>query len=177
MAYSSNKESKRFSRECIYRALLELLGEKEYEKITLTEIAERAGLSRNAVYRNFEYKDNIIDDYLFELTENRINEASETLTTKEDILSLFQFLYNSKDIIYPIYKAGLVTSLYKVFIKSKDLYMKNKDRKADYMNSYFLGGLFAVYLNWMEKDFVETPEEMTDMAVSLLKEYGLLDRK
>lgn len=177
MAYSSNKESKRFSRECIYRALIELLGEKEYEKITLTEIAERAGLSRNAVYRNFEYKDNIIDDYLFELTENRINEASSTLTTKEDILSMFQFLYDSKDIIYPIYNAGLVTSLYKVFIKSKDLYMKNKDRKADFMNSYFLGGLFAVYLNWMEKGFVETPEEMTDMAVSMLKEYSLLGRK
>ena len=60
MAKASNAELKRFTRECVYEALFQLLETEDYEKITLSAIAARAGVSRNAVYRNFESKDMIL---------------------------------------------------------------------------------------------------------------------
>ena len=58
---------------CIYQALTELMREKEYREITVTELARKAGVSRMACYRNFSSK----DDILLEHFRRRFAEALE----------------------------------------------------------------------------------------------------
>lgn len=48
----------------IQEALLQLIQQKEYEKITITDIAKRAGVTRISFYRNFESKDDILKQAL-----------------------------------------------------------------------------------------------------------------
>ena len=47
-------------RECIATALLQLMREKPFEAITVTELARRAGVSRTTYYRNFTSKEDIL---------------------------------------------------------------------------------------------------------------------
>ena len=49
MAQVSNNENNRFTKECIYEALWELIKHQEYNTITITQIANKAGVSRNAI--------------------------------------------------------------------------------------------------------------------------------
>ncbi|MFS0838686.1 TetR/AcrR family transcriptional regulator [Paenibacillus sp. 1P03SA] len=52
------------SQEWIQTALFQLMEKKEYSHISITEIADRAGLARQTVYRNFQDKDVILLNYL-----------------------------------------------------------------------------------------------------------------
>ena len=58
MEKSNNPISIR-SRQMITNALMQLLKEKPYEEITVTDIAERSQLVRKTFYRNFSGKDEI----------------------------------------------------------------------------------------------------------------------
>ena len=64
MSNTSNREAKNFTKECVVQAFLQLLEEKEYQKITVSEIAKKSGVSRNAIYRNFKSKEMILKIYL-----------------------------------------------------------------------------------------------------------------
>ena len=67
-AQVSNNENNRFTKDCIYEALWELLKQYPYNTITITQIANKAGVSRNAIYRNFESKDLIIKNDCWKYT-------------------------------------------------------------------------------------------------------------
>ena len=48
-----NKEHRRLTREALETALLALLESKELASISISELVKRAGVSRNAYYRNY----------------------------------------------------------------------------------------------------------------------------
>ena len=52
----SNKEANKVTRECLQTALIQLMSQKPFEKITITELVRRSGVSRTAFYRNYESK-------------------------------------------------------------------------------------------------------------------------
>ncbi|MBM9833823.1 TetR/AcrR family transcriptional regulator, partial [Enterococcus faecalis] len=47
-----NKEANQITRESLETALLFLMEKKELTKISISELVEKAGVSRNAFYRN-----------------------------------------------------------------------------------------------------------------------------
>lgn len=62
------------TQERLQNALLELLGEKELKAITVKEICEKAGISRNAFYQHYGYKEDVYDQMVAKATE-RIRNA------------------------------------------------------------------------------------------------------
>lgn len=50
----------KYTREWTFEALYKLLETTEYEKINITEIIKKAGISRATFYRNFRNKDDIV---------------------------------------------------------------------------------------------------------------------
>lgn len=56
-----NQESRRLTREAIEIALLSLLEKKPLGHITISELVARAGVSRNAFYRNYSSKEDILE--------------------------------------------------------------------------------------------------------------------
>ncbi|MFT8878555.1 MAG: TetR/AcrR family transcriptional regulator [Oenococcus sp.] len=51
------------SRIWLWEAFISLLQEKDYEVITISEIADRAQLSRRTFYRSFKSKEALVDYY------------------------------------------------------------------------------------------------------------------
>ena len=58
------------AKECIVTALIELMKIKPYASISITDITNRAGVSRMAYYRNYVSKDDILNKYMEEVGEN-----------------------------------------------------------------------------------------------------------
>ena len=57
------------TQERLQNALLELLGTKELKAITVKEICDRAGISRNAFYQHYGYKEDLYDQMVARATE------------------------------------------------------------------------------------------------------------
>ena len=55
-----NQEANLVTQESIETALLLLMQEKDFESISVTEIASRAGVSRTAYYRNYASKEDVL---------------------------------------------------------------------------------------------------------------------
>ena len=58
------KKNKAITRESIEISLLQLLEKKDFKKITISELVERAGVSRAAFYRNYGSKEEILKSIL-----------------------------------------------------------------------------------------------------------------
>jgi AcrR family transcriptional regulator len=56
-------------RESIFTALMILMERKSFNKITITEIVNKAGVSRMSYYRNYCSKEDIINQYFDEVLE------------------------------------------------------------------------------------------------------------
>lgn len=57
----SNKESNQLTRESIETALVFLLEKKDLKQISISELVKKAGVSRNAFYRNYKSKEEILE--------------------------------------------------------------------------------------------------------------------
>lgn len=59
----SNKEINQLTKESIETALLFLLEKKDLKHISISELVRKAGVSRNAFYRNYKSKEEILEVY------------------------------------------------------------------------------------------------------------------
>ena len=86
----SNEESNRLTRECLQTALVYLLSEKSLEDITITELVKRSGVSRTAFYRNYNTKEDIlqeISDRIFSDLRDSLNNSSQNASVKASFRS------------------------------------------------------------------------------------------
>lgn len=154
------------ARSYIIEALLQLMERKNYNDITITDIARRAGVNRTTFYRNFSNKDEVIKAYLDDITEDFIRRKKVNYHPsmfKEYIITLFYHLKEQEKIGVLLYRANIIHYIKYEF--DKIFYNKAKTKKEQY-NYYFIsGGLFNVYYNWLINGFVETPEELSDMFI------------
>ncbi len=60
-------EQREFSRECLLNALLALMEKQEFNKITITELCKKAGVTRLTFYRHFESKEDVLQDYFYKI--------------------------------------------------------------------------------------------------------------
>jgi AcrR family transcriptional regulator len=87
------------TRSWIFEAVMLLMDEKPYNKITVSEIIKKAGIARQTFYRNYNNKDDIIFEYL----QNSINMEllkfeNYTKKDKQDMIILsFNYDYMVKN--------------------------------------------------------------------------------
>ncbi len=65
----SNREANAITRESLFEALLILVEKKPFEKITVSELVKRAGVSRTAFYRNYTSITQIVEERLLGLLD------------------------------------------------------------------------------------------------------------
>lgn len=94
----------------IIDALFILMSRKKFEAISITEIAIKAGVTRVSFYRNFNSKEEVIEKWIFDITNTFLKESN--ISYKNDSLEiyfikLFTHLNNYKERATLICKSGL----------------------------------------------------------------------
>ncbi len=164
-AQVANNENNRFTKECIYEALWELIKHQDYNTITITQIANKAGVSRNAIYRNFESKDDIIRKRLLECYHSftrMINHLQKDVSREEYVTIVCEYLCRQREISEPLVKANLTEFLLESFAYIKGTY--NTDTETEYYENYRIGGALFVYLTWILNGCQETPKQLADIV-------------
>ncbi len=157
-----------FVGEYIMDALLLLMKKRNYHDITITEICEKAGVTRMSFYRNFESKEDILRKWITGVTDNFLkvsgisykNESTESYFTK-----LFTHLEQYKTMCTAMYRAGLIYLIKEQFDR---VFIELHSKEYDDYKSYFLaGGIYNVFLLWLQGGCKERPEELADRLGSI----------
>ena len=165
MENSNNLELKNITKESITGAVLDLMENTEYSKISITDICNRAGVSRNAFYRNYPAKDAILRQYIYEVTDvwRRELRNVKPLTAKRYFTVLFEKTAERKDLIKKLFAAGIEYILIDAFFT----FFRNFTLKANkplYRQCHFAGSIYAICVHWIMNEQPETPEELALMV-------------
>lgn len=101
----NNAESKNITREAIRGALLLLMKEEDYQKISITEIILRSGVSRSAFYRNYISKDEVLFDTMDCLFQNLIHALGQNL--EENLRIIYAMVRQYRKTLKLLTDAGL----------------------------------------------------------------------
>ena len=157
---NKKQEANAFVKECITTALLQLMQEKHIDQISVIEIVKRAGVARVSFYRNFESKENVIEEHLVIL----IREWGEEFMSLGDLSkfsdSLIRHFYKHKEFYLMLYKQNLSNMIYENLRVACEV-NKSTANLERYAKSMFAGMLFGWLDEWMRQGMPESPDEIT----------------
>lgn len=169
----SNEESKRITKESIITAVVLLCAEKPFEKITVTEIVRKAGVSRTAFYRNYDTK----EDVLRELGKGVINQLNDFFEGKK---------YNRDgralliDLLYSIRKNAqtvkLLLSSNQIMFEIMcgqtylDKYLPQETPEKHYATIAIETVIKKIIIEWFKSGMKESPEFIASYCSNTAKE-------
>ncbi|MCI8394784.1 MAG: TetR/AcrR family transcriptional regulator [Bacilli bacterium] len=144
------------SKKYLAEALIKLMKQKKFDKITNKDITNKAGLSDITIYRNFNSKEEIVKYYLSNIFTTEKKEWKE----KENVgFQIFSFFQKNKELIELLYKANLQYLLIDNILNVHD-YKKEDPNIIAYSKVTVAYLIFGWCDEWYKRGMVETPEEM-----------------
>lgn len=162
--------------------LLELLSEKEFQAITVSELTKKAGINRKTFYLHYsstrDLLDEIQDEILDEIT--KIMEKYNFLDAEFHPYPMFVEFNRRLQESYPVAKALLfapnegisITKVKKAFINFSKSKYKNHINidpvRMDFYLDYTIAGLLAIYVSWLShKPPLVSTEELAKIACEI----------
>lgn len=178
MERSMNPSSRR-SRRWITKALLELMMDKPYQKISITEIAEEADVVRRTFYRNFESKEDVIKTYIESIFRGFINtvKENESINTQDVAKDFFEYMNRHKVFLNLLQEHDMFDLILKVFEErifenTKTDWAEEKketDVLVKYSRSFLIAGLWYMLEHWLKAGTLETPSELASIFDNMLQ--------
>ncbi len=162
-----------YTRHYIVQALFKLMKSYAYEKISVTDIAEKAGVGRATFYRYFKRKEDIIL-YYFEHTRKSFEfEQRIYPRCKEDyikiVTNVFTLFKQNKEQLQLLRKAHLEYIYLDYLNKNfKMLFQSEYDENNSYKPYLYAGMLFNVSMAWLDNDCKDDTAVLADMMVDAI---------
>lgn len=166
------------SKRLITDALVALMEEKPFSKISIRDIVEKAGLTRQTFYHNFESKeevlthksDELFDDFFQFLTDNQV-------TDLEGVICLyFRYWQDNDEFIKLLIKNNLVFILENRYPQYFDLvqliYFRGKgftNTETEYLYAAICGAIINLLVVWVRTGETMTPKEMSSFVMGLFE--------
>lgn len=166
----NNQESNRLTKECLTLALIYLMNEKPYDKITITELVKRSGVSRTAFYRNYSSKDDILSELGKEVTSILCG-ILENPEYNNDLYGMFLECFNAirdnHEIIELMISADIPFNT--VFTNGSVIsYRYPADSPLEsYCRIAAESALYAMIISWLKGGMSETADEMAGISVKI----------
>ena len=173
--------------KAIQGAYLELLEESTSKKIKISEICERANISRPTFYNHFQTKDEIllnhldeiIDEMFIQYRELQFKDEKEAFQNFEKASTQFFTLWQPKADLYKLIKDVEAEGL--LINKLKDHHLKtyhiiakpnfpiNNPEILDFFISHISYVFFSVLDQWVRCGMKRTPAEMGELLAIFYK--------
>ena len=162
-----------YTRHYIVQALFKLMNEYEYEKITVTDIAEKAGVGRATFYRYFKRKEDVIEFYFAHNTMEFMAEQRYYPRCREDYVRIARDVFEKfqkNNACFQLIQRAHLEYLYLDFLNKRMVEMFGKDYpdKSHYIPYIFAGMIFNVSMEWLRNECEGTAERMAEIFVSLI---------
>lgn len=157
-------------KECMADALLRAMKRKPFEKITVTEITEAAGVNRSTWFRNFDSKDEALTFKLVLLWYQWAGEHGMKdcrRYTAENVEDFFAFNASIQPVLETIYQAEQLPCVYDAFCHVMSAKSETTPAQA-YEARFYSYGLFGLLDEWIGRGFCETPQQLAEMLREMM---------
>lgn len=171
------KEANQRVKSQITHALTELMHEKAYDTISVSELVLRAEVSRVSYYRNYHCKEDILTDTLENLITrfaSEINTLPKNTPMRRIMTVFFHIAREHAESFWLLHQAGMDDHLQQAlrqFILESP-HFPSMDRRRTYPVCLFSGALFQLLLQWYAHDMNESDAELSNLFCQYMS--GLL---
>lgn len=177
---NGHQKQKEQSCRMIEEALFLIMEEKPYARITVSEIAERADVSRRTFYRLYHEKDEVLHCYFSRLCQEYRGKAPalEGYDISRIALEYFTFWHHYRDSLLLMHRCGLDEMLYYELSRASGAVVKARigggewtnDREIEYFADYSTGGFSLLLQRWIAEGMEDEPDQYARaVSSSLLK--------
>jgi len=175
---STNRKSRQVQRTCswILEAILLLMDEKPYDKITVSDIIEKAGIARQTFYRNYKDKNEAVVQYFANIFNSELLSV-ENINEKDkldNIVLTFNIKYmvnhrvNLKKLLTI---AGIEDFFTDRFIEWNKMLFDQKKNKLNkeaqlvyrYKLQYQITGIIIVIMDWFKNDMPSSIDNLVKL--------------
>lgn len=151
-----------YVRNKVTETLLQMMCERDYHTISVSEVVQEANVSRSSFYRNFTDKDDVLRRQLTRLIQDWRSEF-EHAQNQDFSDSLLQHFYHNKDFYLLLYRSDLSFMLLEN-IKSACGVKPESPPILAYGAASIAGALFGWIDEWISRGMKETPRELKKLA-------------
>ena len=163
-------------REQIKAAMSELLNEKQFSHITVTDLIKTAGVARASFYRNYSSTTEVLDEMIDELISEFSHKVLPVITSDDrsawrDLL--FEYIYRVR-INHDIFESTFNLNISDIFsrINEKIQILENSQTYSTIPQKYGvaakLGVISSVLKHWIDTGMKESPEELVSYLMSFI---------
>lgn len=149
--------------KAISEAYIALLYQKDDKDITVSELCEKAGVSRMSFYRSFDTKKAILD-YTLKSSLLGIYQSAQfmDLDIREPILiQEFDYVFQHAQFLAMMKRQGFLPLLYDAWDYFAKRFIAEKDPTGNpYEYAFYAGASINVIIRWIEGGLKESPEQM-----------------
>lgn len=154
------------SQRMITDALLELMEQLPFARITVTQICDKAGVGRKTFYRNFELKEDVIEFRLDELCAV-YEQGLLGIPLEERLGYHFGFLKEHAALLVSLNRNGLssmINAKFSRFMPETMPLWSEDPVQQQYLSEYISAGIDAIMTRWIIRNFQESLEEILALA-------------
>ncbi len=162
-----------YTRFYIVQALFRLMKEISFEKIGVTDIAQKAGVGRATFYRYFKRKEDVLVYYFEHNTKDFMHIQRFYPRCKEDYIAIAQSafgMFRENEEVFRLIKRARLEYLYLDFLNKSFVETFENDRVGGNRYSPYLyaGMLFNVSMAWLENGCEGSAEELARSMVEAI---------
>lgn len=172
------------TRKLIYQTLLDLMKEKTFEEIKVSDICSKAMINRSTFYAHYEDKYELLIDFLSNLKEEfarELNEScKENLSIREDYIRLISLFLDHIDSKRDVYNSIMVNNRSSIMmdillsVVNDDILKRFKENDinlkvpTEVISKFYLGGVINIGMEWLSNSNKYTKEEILDYLELLI---------
>ena len=165
-------ESNKLAKECMVTALIELMKVRDFHSITITDLTQKAGVSRMAYYRNYTSKEDILNKFIGDVGAD-IHERLSAICTNSDLYNYYYALLDQlgsyNDLAITAYRAGLGELILAQISKqmARTFPSLGTTTTERYRHFYMAGAFYNIFIEWLKNGQRETCGEIAQLCCSL----------
>lgn len=161
------------------KGLLQMMLQKNYEDISVSDLCDAMQIPRKSFYRYFASKDGalyaLIDHTMEDFFRMPASEKADKRGAIGDLDLFFTFWYENRALLDALQRSrlsGILVERANTFALQEGLLPAKFKAVPSQMQqialSFAVSGLLSMVLNWHQQGFMISPAEMTRLAVNML---------
>ena len=165
----SGAQANRLTRECIEKALAQLMEEKPFLDISITEIVARAGVSRSSFYRTYDSKEAVLASMrqqIFTEIKNLVQEKQYRRDIRKLLTAIFQYARQHQETMETLRRMGQHNNV--IFLPQMTDFYEPRSQEELYAFKCCEGGMSALFSTWLQNGMQDDAAYMAELGYSML---------
>ena len=164
----TNEKKNLYCKNQIADSFVELLKDRKIQTVSITEIVEKAQVSRITFYRNFRDKEDILRYYIVRETDKWLSQTEDNYITltkesiKQYIIFLLAHMYEYRDFTEILMRDERMYLLEEEF--DKRFFDRLSHISSAWKIVHSVGGVYKLFCYWAKTGYKKTPQEVAELV-------------